>query len=457
MNTAIDSWLDARKDEMVEALCTCVSFPSVQGAAEDGAPFGRPCADALKFMLGRADALGFDTCNMDGYVGYAEMGSGDELLGILAHLDVVPAGEGWNTDPFAPVIIDGKIYGRGTEDDKGCAVAAMYAMKAIKEAGIPMKRRVRLLLGCNEESGWGCMAHYAKYGEPLDMAFSPDAEYPVVNSEKAQWKGIFRRNYSSEIRVHSGTASNIVPNEAKSFVPFDPAFVEEKISGLMVELGFPYELNACPGGTEITVHGEASHASRPEGGRNAIFATLALLCELPLNEEDSKVVKGLHEAFRFDCHCESFGLDCEDYSGRLTQNVGILRWDENGISQIIMDLRCPHTLPAADIEKAVLGTLFPLGFECTLNKYTEGHYVPEDSEIVSCLTRVFAERTGQMLPPLQIGGGTYAKTVKNGVAFGPVMPGCEGLAHVANEFMSIDDLLFNAKLIADAILALAAE
>ena len=202
MNKTVDAIIEKNKPQLIESLQMSIRIPSVEGNPEPGAPFGPEVRRALNHALATARDLGLKTTDMEGYVGCAEYGEGEEMLGILCHLDVVPEGEGWNFPPYAAVIDNDIMYGRGTLDDKGPAFAAMYALHAIKEAGIKLRRRVRIILGTNEETGWGCMDYYKQHGEKPTLAFTPDGEYPVVNSEKGILHTTFQRRFPSRIRMN---------------------------------------------------------------------------------------------------------------------------------------------------------------------------------------------------------------------------------------------------------------
>jgi len=222
MNPVVDKWIDEHTDELVARVRRCIAFPTVldESTAGPGAPFGRVTAECLEDTLAQGREMGFEAKNLDGYCGYIDFGAGEEQLALICHLDVVPEGTGWLYPPYAGEVHDGRFYGRGTMDDKGPAFAALFGMAAIKASGLEMKRRVRLILGCNEESGMECMKHYKKVEKDPDIAFSPDAEYPVVNSEKSGYHGAYHKLYASKVRMHGGTVSNAVPGEMVIEVPF---------------------------------------------------------------------------------------------------------------------------------------------------------------------------------------------------------------------------------------------
>ena len=350
---------------------------------------------------------------------------------------------------------DGRIYGRGTMDDKGPAVCAIYALAAIKAAGIPMRRRVRIILGTNEETGWGCMDHYRKVAEIPTLTFSPDADYPVVNSEKGIYHATMRCNAKTNIRINGGTRANVVCGKVKAFVPVEITEVEKHVSGILAK-GFGVELEALANGTEITVIGLDAHGSMPELGKNAMQAAFAMLAELPLTGEDKRVIDILHNRFGFDMHGESIGLDVSDASGRLSMNPGVIAWDDDGF-EISIDFRYPISLDVNEVRSKLKAALAEFNPVCTHEKQQDGHYIPADSELVSKLLKVYADRTGEYKEPLSIGGGTYARAFPNAVAFGSEQPGISGPVHMPNEFIGIDELMFNAHMIADAIIALACE
>ncbi len=456
MNPRIDAWLDERQDEIVGAVQKIIAIPSVKGDAAPGAPFGTDLKATLAHALSLAAEMGFETKDLDGYAGYAEFGEGEELLGLLCHLDVVPAGTGWTHPPFGGEVHDGKIYGRGTLDDKGPAIASLFAMAAVKAAGLPMKRRVRLILGCDEESGMECLAHYCRNAEIPAMSFSPDAEYPLVNSEKHCFVAYCKMPYGSSITIKAGERPNVVPGEAVATVPLPlgrilpimEAYMEKSEYGCAAEI-----LSA--GRTQITVRGLSAHASMPDNGRNAFYALIALLNKLPLPEGDAKAVAAVMEAFNFERHGESFGLDRTDPSGRLTLNVGVIDWDEAGLNTLSVDIRAPISLGREELEAALNARLNPLGLAVSRATFSKGYRVPPESELVSKLLAVYEARTGEAAEPLAIGGGTYARELPNAVAFGCEIPGHPACVHMPDEYITIEDLMFNVHMLADAITALA--
>ena len=447
-----DQWLHDNREALIASLQDLIRIPSTKGEAAPGAPFGQAVRDCLTAALNLAQKLGLEAHDLDGYIGFAEAGEGAEELGVLAHLDVVSAGDGWRHPPYEGEIEDGILYGRGAMDDKGPAVAALYALAAVKESGAKFRRRVRILLGCDEESGWGCMEHYAKVQKLPDLAFSPDAEYPLVNSEKGICHLHFSAKFPSEVRLKSGVKANVVPDKAVAELSLSPEEVAPKVHDL------PVTCERTPAGCRLTIRGKSAHAATPEQGDNALQEMLCLLSRLPLASKDGEIVRLLNASFGQELHGESLGIDVTDASGRTTCNVAILDWNEEGINDLCLDLRLPLSLDIDETAAKIAEALAPGGFVMTGTHKQPGHAVDIESELVQKLLKVYQARTGDVeSKPLAIGGGTYARCIPNAVAFGCERPGLDNRIHQVNEMIPIDNLIDDACMIADAILALACE
>lgn len=439
-------WINAHMDEQIEDLKGLLRIPSVsRGEPEEGMPLGRHVYNALDYTLKLANRMGFDKTKMiDGYCATVDYGEGDEMLMIMAHLDVVPAGSGWNSDPFEPVIKNGRLIARGVEDDKSPAISALYAMAAIKEAGLPMKRRVRLFLGGDEERGNSCVEHYRKTEELPTMAFTPDAAYPLVNSEMGILHATYTRIHSgSSVRIDVGTASNVVPGEAEATLP-NPAIA------CTVPEGFTADFE----GNTIRVHGFGGHAANNGEAKNALLCLLELLAQQDLPAADYTAAASLHAILGYDLHGEGFGVDTTDESGRITVSPDILKWDENSI-RLTIDSRYPFSLTVETLLEKIDAALGVLGFVRSETRNTPGHFIPRDSELVSTLLSVYERNVGHKAEPLSIGGGTYARGFDNAVAFGIEREGGMGECHMPNESMALEDIRFNTVMFADAIAALA--
>lgn len=433
-------------DAQIHDLAELVRIPSVsRGEPPDtGKPFGKTVYRALEKALEIARNLGFEKVwHIDGYAGVIEYGEGEETLGILAHLDVVPEGQGWTYPPYGAEIHGGKMYGRGTVDDKGPAVSAMYALAAVKNSGLKMKRKVRIILGTDEEIGSLGVEHYLKKEGAPDMAFTPDAEYPVVNSEMGILQSTYRLEGTFGLKLSVGTAANVIPGVVTAILPV-PA------KAVPVPEGFTADFE----GNTIYVTGCGGHASMPQYAKNALLASLAILSKQDLPEPDRSMVKGLNELWQLDTHGETLGIDIKDESGRTTYSPDVFSIDENGVT-FIADCRHPFSQKADDLLALWDDVYGKLGFHRIGQVIKPGHFIPADSELVSTLMKVYNELNGSESKPLTMGGGTYARELPNAVAFGVVREGAPNLCHVPDEYVALEDLRFNTEVMAEAIKRLA--
>lgn len=446
--------LKSLEQPMIDTLREWIKIPSVKGEPSEGAPFGKPARDALDKALSDCAALGFETFNADGYAGHADMGEGsvEDALAILGHLDVVPVGDGWTFDPFGAQISDGKIYGRGTADDKGPVVAALYAMAAVKQAGIPLKRRVRLILGTDEETGWMDIDHYKKVCPMPKQGFSPDADYPVINIEKGAMHFELRgKNDLSGLKVVSfqvGERFNVVPGLASALVEGDEKLVKT-VNGY--DFGFPVHAQLENGLVRLDTEGIPGHAAMPELGRNAIGQMLLVLKFLGVRG----TLLTLADKIGMTYGGENLGIALSDaVSGPLTCVMGIIKVDKESV-YATLDLRCPVLASQAEIIKLARMNLD--GVDLAVTSQTAPHHVPADTELVRSLMSAFTEVTGIEGKPLAIGGGTYAKCLEEGVAFGALFPGEKEMAHQADEYISIENLKKNLRIFTHALLKLCAK
>ena len=441
------NWIEQTLPAQIEDLKALVRIPSVSRGdpAEEGKPFGKTVYEALQAALAIARRLGLKAWDVDGYCGVVEYGEGEEVLGILAHLDVVPEGEGWSVPPYSATEKDGRIIGRGTLDDKSPALSAIYALAAAKECGLKMKRRVRVILGCDEEIGSLGVEHYLKVEGQPTLAFTPDAEYPVVNSEMGIMHTTYEKHYPSQLRIDCGTAANVIPGVIRAELPVKAVPVHAP-AGYTVT----YDEN------RITVEGRGGHASMPEFAKNALQALMKILTVQPLPDADKETVRALYALWQFDMHGETLGIDVTDESGRITYQPDVIRFNENGV-RFIADCRHPFTAKAEDLLQKWDDAYGKAGFARTDTVIKPGHFIPADSELVSTLMSIYNELNHSDSKPLSMGGGTYAREMENAVAFGIVREGEESMCHMPDESISIEDIRFNTAVMAEAIRRLAAE
>lgn len=454
-NEKLDAALAALKGDMVETLQRWVRVPSVRAErSAENAPFGADVRRALDTAMADLKRLGFEPRDVDGYCCDTEIGSGDDVVAVLAHLDVVPEGDGWTHEPYGAEIIDGRMIGRGTSDDKGPGVAALFGMKAIMDAGIPLRRRCRLILGCDEECGMEDLEYYEKKVGLPDMGFSPDANFPLINTEKGIMQLTLHAPMADSrlLEIASGTRCNIVPNLATAVLAGDwreaaaDAFdVDDEDCQLETEL--------ADGNTRLTVTGVAAHASCPEKGKNAAKMLIAVLNKLGIG---GAPIALLDEAAGEGSEGANLGIAGSDaVSGKLTINLGLLSAKERKLD-VTFDCRFPVFFNDRTISETVAKRLAPAGFVLEPAHASQPHHVPESSELVVKLMDVYNTITGADAKPFAIGGGTYARHLKEGVAYGMLFPGELELEHQANESIDVANFIKAARIYAYAILALCA-
>ncbi len=465
----LDRLVDSYKDELIENIRKWIAIPSVQGEpAGENAPFGAEVRRMLDTALADGKRFGFEVRDIDGYAGDISYGEGEQTMGMLAHLDVVPLGDGWTHDPLGGEIVDGKMYGRGTTDDKGPALCALYAMRAVKEAGIPLKHGVRLILGCDEETGMSDMRYYASKLKMPDYGFSPDAEFPVINIEKGGINMRLSRVTGGEAgaaipvySLYAGERPNVVPAEATAVVGLENITLDA-LNDRLAAIAASHErfdLKAVAEGkgrAKIVATGKNAHAAMPERGVNAAGMLLIALKELGAGAEATQAaIAMLADAVGMEYTGEALGIACKDeLSGALTCNLGILRYDGNEISALL-DIR----YPLCASEETMLGQaavrVGGAGMSvCRAGGHTPLH-VPAESRIVQGLLKVYHEVTGLPAYAIAIGGGTYSRMMPNTVAFGVCFPGDMDVCHIADEYIDVEKMMLGVKIFAHAIAELA--
>jgi predicted dipeptidase len=431
MTDTLAQCLAAQQEPLKAALVELVRVPSVCDEGAEGFPFGPHVDLALRKALGIADRLGFRThYGEGGYYGWAEAGDGGEMVGILGHLDVVPPGrlEDWANAPFEPVEQDGMLYGRGTQDDKGPLLAAMFAVKALLDAGVVLTKRVRFIFGTDEETLWRCINRYIAHEEVPDLGFSPDSAFPPTYAEKGLLQCQLVAANETALRFAGGSAFNAVPDSARYNGPH--------LGDLARTLDwFGYDFAADAGGIEV--HGKSAHAMEAEKGVNAI----ARLC-LALNATGvhSKTVRFVAEQVGEDVAGQKLFGDCADEpSGPLKFNIGKLELADQEVLSI--DCRIPVTVPKEEVVGALTATAAQYGLSYREFDWLAPLYLPLDHFVVETLMRVYREITGDMVSrPVASGGATYARAMPNCVAFGALFPGEPITEHQPNERVVLANL-----------------
>ncbi|MGY4104007.1 dipeptidase PepV [Ignavigranum ruoffiae] len=464
-------WLDevtARKEDLLADLFRLLKIESVRddALASEEAPVGPGPLKALNEFMQMAEEDGFTTQKFGPWAGRIELGQGDELVGILGHLDVVPAGSGWQTDPFDPVIKDERIYARGSSDDKGPTVAAFFALKLLRELGVEFNKRIHLIVGTDEESGWQCMDYYFKHAEMPDLGFSPDADFPIINGEKGNVSALFSSKNTEEqsgqlelVNWQAGLRPNMVPESAQAQVKLvdtnlSPETLTDAFNHYLDQHQFKGQIDIKDQIADLTLVGKSAHGSTPEKGINAATHLAKFLADYSWTRLDAQQLIQLLSQELFE------GFDASKVGvahhhpvmGDVSMNVGIVNFNlEDGVSMNV-NFRFPE---GTDPEKMLtqmqdqLTAYTALSFEMGAHK--EPHYVPADDPLVATLLDVYHRQTGLPAHEQTIGGGTYGRLMPRGVAYGALFPDSIDTMHQANEFLAVKDLLRATAIYAEAI------
>ncbi|MBR5995597.1 MAG: dipeptidase PepV [Eubacteriaceae bacterium] len=450
-------------EEAVNTIKRLVAIESSEGAPEPGKPFGPGPYNALQEALKISEEMGFETKDVDGYAGYAQIGQGEKLIGIVGHMDCVPLGEGWTHDPLGGEIENGRLYGRGTSDDKGASVAALYAMKIVNEMGMPLNKRIRFVFGTNEETGMKGVDYYLEKEGDFDMGFTPDAGFPICFGEKGSYHGLFSapaNTRSAKVMIDSisgGQAVNVVCN--KVVMTVTPDDYQDQLmtafSGYANGNNLQFETSVDSGKLTLTLWGKAAHASTPELGINAISHLMRFIASCPLF--DSPFAQGYNEVIGLSYLGENCGMKMEDEFGNLTFNVGVINGDADNVSATI-DIRYPLTIKKNDF-KALSDVMEKRFGEAGLNvsesRVGSSLYKEKDSPMVEALYKAYVDVTGDTEnKPYTMGGGTYAKHFDSIVAFGAEYPGSESGAHMSDESVLISEITSSIEIYARALVNL---
>ena len=441
-----------------------IQIPSIYSKSDNPShPFGENANKALEYILDLGKKLGFKTKNIDGYCGYIEFGEGDKLVGIIGHLDVVPEGDNWTFPPFSGKISDNKIFGRGSIDDKGPVISSLYAMKTVMD-NCKIDKRVRLILGLNEENDWDCIKYYKEHEEWPTIGFSPDADFPCIHAEKGIISPYLNMDYSQfekeDIVLENidcnNNAINVVPKICSCVLNnknISSSEIINKLKKFIDEQNYEIDIYKIDEHRiKLTSHGIQAHAAHPDLGINSISRLVITLdkvfktynINIPIFEFFNKYINTQYDG-------QDLGISCEDESGKLTLNVGKIELN-NHVLRIGMNLRVPIKTKLADIEETIKKQLLSYeNIELIIKGKKEPLYVPKDSYLVKTLCNIFNEVTNSSLEPIAIGGATYARAFENCISFGANLPYQEDMCHKTDEFISIDNLILATKIYARAI------
>ncbi len=453
-----------RRNEIVEDIQGFLKINSVldEETAGPGRPFGKGIQECLTALLNKGEESGFTVKNLDGYAGHIEWGKGEEIIGVLCHIDVVPPGDGWTSDPFAAEIRDGRIYARGALDDKGPTMAAYHALKIVKDSGLPLSKRIRMIIGTDEESDWRCVEHYFKHEEMPSAGFAPDADFPIIYAEKGLIDAALKietdqAETGADLTLEtfrSGRRLNMVPDDAEAVLEGSaPSGFEESFVRFVKEKRAEGRIFQEDGRLTLTVYGKSAHAMEPNNGVNAGLILSEFLHTQSLDRAGLQFVQTVSGAFAGDTRGKKIGIGCrDDISGELTLNVGRLQYEQEKGGEAHINIRYPVT-EESDRVKSGLSQI--KGARLVSFKDSKPHPVAKDHNLIQTLQRVYEEQTGETAQLISIGGATYARSLEAGVAFGPLFPGRPDVAHQKDEYMEIDDLLKAVSIYAQAIYELA--
>ncbi len=460
LNSAeLEDWIEAHEEQMLAHICKLVRIRSVSEYDTDNPqyPFGKGCAQALDQALSICQSLGFETRNYDYYGGAAILpGETDETIGIFAHLDVVPEGNGWSFDPFTPFIQDGVLFGRGSLDNKGAAMASLYTLLALRELGYQLHHTLILFFGCNEESGMRDVKYFLSHEKAPVFSYTPDAGLPVCNGEKGILEADLTRPVltGNLLDLRSGTASNMVPDRAYAVLDCsieDAKNALENLPDLKIETQNGHVL--------VSAVGVGGHAAFPEKTDSAM---VKLVCALDasglLTGDGAEAVHFLVQAF-CDYHGNGLNIDLRDEASGYTTHIGGILCLTDGILRQNINVRYAVTANPDEIERRIANVCTQGGFQFTVISNSPPNYMPANHPAIQAITHVTNDVLGTSLKPFTMGGGTYARAIPNAVGFGPnrmdlPLPAGVGDGHQADEGIIIKHLLDGIRIYTRALLEL---
>ncbi len=418
----------------------------IESVSADGNAKSR---EALNWMLQKAESFGLVTKDIDGKAGHVQLGQGGKICATLTHLDVVPAGDGWDCEPFALTEKDGKYLGRGVADDKGCALITLYCLRALKEAGVEGVNTLRAIFGTDEEVGMTDMAAYFASEEMPDMSFTPDSGYGICSAEKGILQlEISNSNHNCELlsELRGGNATNAVPDKAYALLNCTESDDHQMMRLADAREG-DFEFKYTIDGLMIISRGKAAHACEPELGLNAILELVDLLSSNFSLQSLGNLCTFISTNFHLESDGTSLGIKMRDsQSGPLTACLSTINIDETG-ARATIDIRYPVTFGGKEIIRRIKHAAEREGVDVKILSHTLPLCLDETKPVIGILKEAYAEVMGEEPKMYHTGGGTYARKLGgNGVAFGPVFPGEDARLHNSNEGISVENFWKHAEI-----------
>jgi succinyl-diaminopimelate desuccinylase len=447
---------EKRRNEIIQELQQLIAIPSV--LSEDStpeAPYGTEVKRALTWFMDKGEERGYRVKNVANVAAHLETGEGQELLGILGHVDVVPVGAGWTKDPFGGEVDGGRLYGRGAIDDKGPTIAAWTALNMVKEAGFEFTKRVRLIIGTDEESGFRCVERYFETEEMPSIAFAPDADFPIINAEKGIASLVFsQKSWPKKDALRSfisGNRTNMVPDLAEAVVVGDLMDWQQSFEAFCSQHEVEGQVASTEKEITLTLHGKSAHAMDPDEGVNAGIL-LAVFLNGRLDGDGKEFTAFIADNFYNDSRGRHLGLNfTDDISGDTTFNPGIIRFAQGKLATVEVSMRYSISYPF----EGKMAAWETDAFAMEIQSNSIPHWVDGNDPFIKTLQEAYEKQTGNAATLLSIGGGTYARVLQKGVAFGMLFPGEKDVAHQADEFVDIDNLIKATAIYAEAIYQLA--
>ncbi|MFX0560171.1 dipeptidase PepV [Tepidibacillus infernus] len=464
-------WLkevELRKEDLIRDTQEFLKIKSVLNEEEknENAPFGKGIKEALEYALDTCEASGMNVKNLDGYAGHAEIGQGNEIIGILCHVDVVPEGDGWTTPPYAAEVRDGKIFARGAIDDKGPTMATIYAAKIVKDLNLNLNKRVRIIFGTDEESHWRGVHYYFEREEMPAMGFAPDADFPIIIAEKGIADITLEAKHQERVTSQKAFVQSFVSGKRPNMVPDLANVVIHGMAEQLEQIQSSFEqfLKEYPHHGDVSLNGEnliitlagvSAHGMEPDKGVNAGLELIHFLMRVEQWLHIDPWMKWADQVLYRDYDGQKLGINYEDeITGALTVNSGILKMEKDKAT-ITLNVRYPVTTLYEQMIRKIEGNGILWGITITNIDNSKPHHVDKNHSLVKTLQKVYKEQIGEEATLLSIGGGTYARALQVGVAFGPLFPGKVETAHQKDEYIEIEDLLKATAIYAQAIYELA--